>query len=218
VTLEILFQSNHLIIINKPAGLPVHPGRRSEVSVEDFFPLWRRGDDGPWLVHRLDADTAGCLVIARRKSTLIALQSAFAKGQADKTYWAIVKDIPRQDHGIINLPLLKHNTPRGWKIIVDPKGQPAFTAWRRLETAAGHALLELKPRTGRTHQIRVHCAAMDHPILGDSVYGESGPSLSLLARHIALPLDPPVTATASLPPHMREAMKRLGFAPHRKDA
>ncbi len=208
---QILFQSNHLMIIDKPAGLPVHQGPGAKVCVENFFPSWRRGHDGPWLAHRLDADTAGCLVIARRKSALISLQAAFAEGRVRKTYWAVVKGIPVEDHGVIDLPLRKVSVPGGWKIIADPKGQSARTTWRGVAFGANESWLELKPQTGRTHQLRAHCAAIGHPILGDRVYGAGEPPLFLLARSIILPNDPPITATASVPGHMLAALESLGF-------
>ena len=217
MTPKILFQSNHLLIIDKPAGLPVHPGPRAQTSVEDFFPLWRRGHDGPWLAHRLDADTAGCLVIARRKSTLVALQSAFAEGRVRKTYWAIIKGKPAQNRGAINLPLLKVSTAEGWRLMPDPKGQQACTVWRRMASDGSNSLLELKPQTGRTHQLRAHCAAIGHPILGDRIYGNAGPPLFLLARSITLPLDPPITAAAAVPNHIQDALRRLGFSPDQQD-
>lgn len=204
---EILFTSNHIIIINKPAGLPVHPGPRGGPSVEDFFPLWRRGHDGPWLAHRLDADTAGCLVIARRKSTLIKLQAAFADGSVSKIYWAVVRGEPAESEGIVDLPLEKHNAREGWRMAPDARGKSAQTIWRCLAAHAGQAWLELKPLTGRTHQIRAHCAAIGHPILGDSTYGGGSPPLMLMARQITLPLEPPITATAPVPAHLQAALQ-----------
>jgi tRNA pseudouridine32 synthase/23S rRNA pseudouridine746 synthase len=214
----ILFQSNHILVIDKPAGLPVHPGPQARASVEDFFPLWRRGHDGPWLAHRLDADTAGCLVIARRKSILIALQSAFAEGRVGKTYWAVVHGIPAKDQGEIDLPLSKTSTAEGWKVGADPRGRPARTLWRCLGAGGGRAWLELAPQTGRTHQLRAHCAAIGHPILGDPLYGGGSTPLFLLARRIILPLDPIVAATASVPGHMQDSLSRFGFTPDQQDA
>lgn len=209
---EILFQSNHLIIINKPAGLAVHSGPRTAASVEDFFPLWRRGDDGPWLAHRLDADTAGCLVIARRKSTLKLLQQAFAANRVRKTYWAIVHGIPPQGQDLIDLPLAKTSAPPGWRMMPDGSGQRARTCWRRLGQAGKQAWLELKPETGRTHQLRAHCAAIGHPILGDPVYAGEPPPMHLLSRAVTLPLEPLVTAVAPPPPHMLKALEASGYA------
>jgi tRNA pseudouridine32 synthase/23S rRNA pseudouridine746 synthase len=196
---DILFQSNHLLIINKPAGLACHPGSSgSELnvgpSVEDFFPLWRRGHDGPWLAHRLDADTAGCLMVARRKTALLAIQDGFRTGVVRKTYAAIVRGVPEATSGVIEAPLAKRRDANGWRMVVDPAGRAARTAWRVLAVAAGRALLELCPQTGRTHQLRVHCAAIGHPIIGDRVYGAGAHGaevggLSLLARRLDLVLD-----------------------------
>lgn len=205
----ILYQSNHLIIIDKPAGLPCHPGPRTTASVEDFFPHWRRGHDGPWLAHRLDADTAGCLAIARRKTTLIALQHAFATHTVQKTYWAIVHGIPPTAHGTIDRPIAKRTTSDGWTMVIDPSGQPAITDWRILAQSQDRALLELTPRTGRTHQLRLHCATLGHPILGDALYGRPGTGLCLLARSLTLPLNPPITATAAEPPHFLHAQRAI---------
>lgn len=202
MTPPVLFQSNHLIVIDKPAGLPCHAGPRGGVSVEDFFGGWRRGADGPWLVHRLDADTAGCLAIARRKTTLIALQRAFAERLVGKRYWAVVRGVPAKASGTIALELAKRNGRGGWRVVVDPAGEAAITDFRVLASSGDRALLELVPRTGRTHQLRVHCATMGHPIWGDALYGVPDAGLCLLARSLVLPLDPAVTATASIPPHM----------------
>lgn len=201
----ILHRSNHLVVIDKPAGLPCHAGPGGGASVEDWFPAWRRGAAGPWLVHRLDADTAGCLAIARRKTTLVLLQRAFAARRVAKRYWAIVDSVPLGAAGTIDLALARRNAPGGWRIAPDPRGEPAVTDWRVLAVGQGRALLELGPRTGRTHQLRVHCAAIGHPIVGDSLYGTPGEGLCLLARHLVLPLDPQLAVTAGVPPHMRAA-------------
>ena len=207
----ILYHANHLLIIDKPAGLACHAGPRGGASVEDFFPHWRRGHDGPWLAHRLDADTAGCLAIARRKTTLVALQTAFAAHTVRKTYWAVVQGVPREPHGTISAPLRKQTTPSGWRMVVDPKGQPAITDWRVLAASNGRAVLELSPRTGRTHQLRVHCADMGYPIVGDPLYGKAGKGLCLLARRLVLPLDPMVSAVAAVPDTLRAALSGVDF-------
>ena len=207
----ILYQANHLLIIDKPAGLACHAGPRGGASVEDFFPHWRRGHDGPWLAHRLDADTAGCLAIARRKTTLVALQTAFAAHTVRKTYWAVVQGVPREPHGTISAPLRKQTTPSGWRMVVDPKGQPAISDWRVLAASNGRAVLELSPRTGRTHQLRVHCADMGYPIVGDPLYGKAGKGLCLLARRLVLPLDPMVSAVAAVPDTLRAALSGVDF-------
>ena len=213
---EILFQDNRFIVINKPAGLPVHASRGGGLrgtggNVEDFFPYFARGKSGPWLAHRLDRDTAGCLVIALKKSALIAAQTLFANGGVEKTYWAIVAGTPSRSAGEIDLPLAKVTSGRDWKMAAAAGAQPAFTRWRLRGAGSGFSWLELHPKTGRTHQIRAHCAAIGHPIIGDPVYGSGGGPLCLLARAILLPLDPPVGAISPVPPHMENGLKSCGW-------
>ena len=211
--IPILFQSPHFVVLNKPAGLAVHPGPSGGPSVEDAFPTLSRRKDGPWLAHRLDADTAGCLVVALRKQPLLAAQAAFLAGTVRKTYWAIVHGVPDAPCGEVANKLQKRNLPSGWRMEASPDGAPARTTWRRMGPAGGLAWLELHPFSGRTHQIRVHCAEMGHPILGDPIYGRGDGSLQLLARAIALPLDPPIDATAPPPPHMHDALLACGWKP-----
>jgi RluA family pseudouridine synthase len=208
-----LFRDTRFVVLDKPAGLPVHPGPRGRPSVEGWFPLLSRRKDGPWLAHRLDADTAGCLVVALRRSALREAQAAFAGGRAEKTYWAVVRGAPAQDAGTIDAPLLRRTAPAGWRMVADPAGQPAVTDWRLRGRGDGIAWLELRPRTGRTHQVRVHCALLGCPVLGDPVYGGGAGPLHLLARAIALPLEPPLRASAEPPPHMRDALRRCGWQP-----
>ena len=211
--LPILHQDDRFVVLNKPAGLPVHPGPRGGASVEDWFPLLSRRRTGPWLAHRLDADTSGCLVIALRRSALLAAQQLFATGRAEKTYWAVVQGSPATPTGRLDLPLLKRNSPAGWRMIPDPAAPPAVTEWRVCGQAGGRSWLELHPRTGRTHQVRAHCAALGCPILGDPVYGANGSGpLQLLARAIGLPLEPPLCAIAPAPPHMAPLLRQCGAA------
>ena len=207
-----LFRDTRYVVLNKPAGLPVHAGPRGAPSVEDVFPLLSRRRNGPWLAHRLDTDTAGCLVIALTKTALIAAQAAFAGGRAAKTYWAITQGVPTLAHGTLTAALRKQTGEDGWRMVIDPAGAPAISDWRCLAARDGLALLEMRPRTGRTHQVRVHCAALGCPILGDPLYGAAGdgaPQMQLLARAIALPLLPPLAATAPVPPHMAAYMARF---------
>jgi tRNA pseudouridine32 synthase/23S rRNA pseudouridine746 synthase len=209
---SILFQDQRFVVLDKPAGLAVHAGPSGGRSVEDWFPLLSRRKDGPWLAHRLDADTAGCLVIALRRAALFAAQAAFAAGSVRKTYWAVVQGDTAGDRGMIAAKLRRTTSPSGWRMIVDEKsGQSATTDWQVLGRTKGMTWLELRPRTGRTHQIRVHCATLGTPILGDERYGTTGGGLHLLARAIHLPLDPPVDATAEPPAHMLAALEQCGF-------
>lgn len=210
--IPILFQDARFVVLGKPAGLPVHPGPRGGASVEDWFPRLSRRRDGPWLAHRLDADTAGCLVVALRRAALHAAQAEFAAGRAHKIYWAVVRGAPAEAAGRIEAPLARVSGPGGWRMRIDPAGQAAVTEWRLRGRGDGLAWLELRPRTGRTHQIRVHCAALGCPLLGDPVYGGDGSArLHLLARAIRLDLDPPLAATAPVPAHMRAALAACGW-------
>ena len=211
MNIPILFQDARFVVLNKPAGLPVHPGRAGGPSVEDCFPQLSRRADGPWLAHRLDTDTAGCLVVALRKAALLAAQAEFAGGRAEKTYWAVVQGGPATDAGTIDAPLAKHTQGRQWRMAVDPVGQPAMTDWRVRGRGDGIAWLELRPHTGRTHQIRAHCAHLGCAILGDPVYGDGRGRLHLLARSIRLGGAAALAATAPPPDHMQAALRRCGW-------
>ncbi len=204
----ILFRDERCVVLDKPAGLPAHPGPHGGPSVEDWFPLLSRRRQGPWLVHRLDADTAGCLLVALRRSALLAAQAEFAAGRARKTYWAVVHGAPSSVQGTIDAPLARRSTRRGWYMVRDPAGKAAVTDWRVLGEAGGLSWLELSPRTGRTHQVRAHCAMIGCPVLGDAIYGGGAGPLHLLARRLEVDLAPPVVATAPVPAHMREALAR----------
>jgi tRNA pseudouridine32 synthase/23S rRNA pseudouridine746 synthase len=198
-----LFRDARFVVLNKPAGLPVHAGPRGGASVEDFFPTLSRRRNGPWLAHRLDTDTAGCLVVALTKSALLAAQQAFAAGRAEKIYWAVVQGGPAEASGTIAAPLRKVSGPDGWRMVVDARGQEAVSDWRVLARGPATSLLEVRPRTGRTHQVRVHCAALGCAVMGDAVYGAGGSGgLQLLARSIRLDLAPALSAVAPVPPHM----------------
>src|ERR1700743_3670479 len=113
--LPVLFCDNRVVVLDKPPGLPVPPGPGGGSSVEDWFPLLSRRRDGPWLAHRLDADTAGCLVVALRRAALIAAQAEFAAGRARKIYWAVVCGDPPGAGGTIDAPLAKRSTRSGWR-------------------------------------------------------------------------------------------------------
>jgi len=206
---SVLFQDRRFVVLDKPAGLAVHAGPGGGPSVEDWFPMLSRRKDGPWLAHRLDADTSGCLVVALRHAPLLAAQALFAAGAVRKVYWAVVSGDVAGDQGTVDAPLRRVSDVTGWRIIVDPAGQDAATDWRVLGRGGGISLLEVRPRTGRTHQVRVHCAALGCPILGDGVYGagEAG-GLMLLAQSITLRVDPVLRAVAPVPARMRERLSK----------
>ncbi|GBQ88276.1 ribosomal RNA large subunit 23S rRNA pseudouridine synthase A [Gluconacetobacter johannae DSM 13595] len=208
----ILFRDSRFVVIDKPAGLAVHPGPGGGPSVEDAFPLLSRRRDGPWLAHRLDRDTSGCLLIALRKQALLAAQQCFATGAAAKTYWAVVHGHPAATQGTVDLALARRTDPGGWRMVAAADGQPARTGWRVLASDGQESWLELRLLTGRTHQARVHCASLGCPILGDPVYGRpDGHRLHLMSRRLALPLSPPVIAEAPPPAHIRATLARHGW-------
>ncbi|MFL5135025.1 MAG: RluA family pseudouridine synthase, partial [Microvirga sp.] len=206
------------LVIDKPAGLPVHPGPKGGETLFHHLDALRFGlPRRPEAAHRLDKDTSGCLVLGRHPKALARLNELFRKNEVDKVYWAVVEGGPEVDDGEIDLALAPKSPDRGWWMKVDPKGQPSLTQWRVLGRSQGLALLQLRPVTGRTHQLRVHCAAMNFPILGDPIYGTAprfnGPGLHLHARSVTVPLypkKPPITAEAPVPEHMRERIAACG--------
>lgn len=204
--LSILFQSDAALVVDKPAGLPV--SSRSGPSLEAMLRALQLGRRHiPQPVHRLDQDTAGCLVLGRTKPALAELGGHFAAGRARKIYWAILTG-HLAGAGTVAAPLLKTSTARdGWRMVVDPAGLPAHTAWRTLGHGGGLTWVEFRPRTGRTHQLRVHAAHLGHPIAGDARYGGGEGMMQLLARHISLP---GIEATAPVPLHMSEGIGACG--------
>ncbi|HVI89980.1 MAG TPA: RNA pseudouridine synthase [Dongiaceae bacterium] len=221
---RLLYRDGLVLIIDKPAGLPVHAGPGGGDNVEQYLDALRFGLPRlPALAHRLDRDTSGCLVLGRHHKALRKLGLLFSAGKVDKTYWAIVEGHPPAEIGTIDLPLLKQTLQKGWRIIVAPEGQRSVTDYRVLGKTETMSWLELKPHTGRTHQIRVHCAEIGCPLVGDPAYGPNtaryraeGVPLHLLARSIALPLYPkraPIGATAMPPTHMLAALKQCGYRP-----
>jgi tRNA pseudouridine32 synthase/23S rRNA pseudouridine746 synthase len=208
---EIIFRDQRFVVLNKPAGLAVHPGPSGGPSVEDWFPLLSRRPDGPWLAHRLDADTAGCLLIALRKQPLLAAQALFAAGAVEKVYWAVVNGEIRESAGIVDAPLRRLSEPTGWRMTTGSGGLVAVSAWRVLGRGAGCTWLEVRPRTGRTHQVRLHCRALGTPVIGDERYGGGPGGLHLLARALRVPLDPPVDVVAPPPAHMLVSLRSCGY-------
>ena len=220
---RVLYRDGLVLVIDKPAGIPVHAGPGGGPNLEHWFPLLRFGlPQPPALAHRLDRDTSGCLVLGRHPKALRRLGRLFAEGQVEKLYWAVVAGVPREAEGRIEAALLKQKRGTvGWRMVVDRDGQHAVTDYRVLGAAEGRTWLELRPRTGRTHQIRVHCASMGVPVVGDPVYGGAAQGgttdhpLQLHARAISLPLYPaksPIAVTAPVPPHMHSLLRTFGYA------
>jgi tRNA pseudouridine32 synthase / 23S rRNA pseudouridine746 synthase len=217
---RLLYRDGLMLVVDKPAGMAVHRGPKGGESLEDYFGALTFGlPRPPSLAHRLDRDTSGCLVLCRHRKALAELGRLFKNGRIAKTYWAVVERGPHEDEGRIDLPLGRLDVTRGWWMKHDPAGQPAQSSWRVLGRHDGLCWLALEPVTGRTHQLRVHCAAMDWPIVGDAIYGTAprtgGLPLHLHAREIVVPLykkRDPVRITAPVPQHMAERLTALGWS------
>jgi tRNA pseudouridine32 synthase / 23S rRNA pseudouridine746 synthase len=222
---RLLYRDGLMLVIDKPPGIAVHRGPNGGDSLEDYFGALRFGlPRAPALAHRLDRDTSGCLVLGRHRKALAHLGKLFKSGAIGKTYWAVVESGPDTDESQIDLPLGRLDVARGWWMKHDPMGQPAVTKWRVMGRSCspppGEKLtwLALEPLTGRTHQLRVHCAAMGWPIVGDAIYGTAsrngGTVLHLHARDIVIPLyknRAPIRIVAPVPAHMRAALAQCGW-------
>jgi tRNA pseudouridine32 synthase/23S rRNA pseudouridine746 synthase len=222
---RLLYRDGLMLVIDKPAGLPVHAGPGGGDNLERHLNWLRFGlPRPPALAHRLDRDTSGCLVLGRHPKALRKLGKLFQDGRVDKTYWAVTRHAPAGKEGRVDAPLKKLSTRSGgWHMAIAEDGQHAVTDWRVLGTSPeGLCWIECHPRTGRTHQIRVHLASLGAPLLGDAQYGDAALekplTLHLQSHTITLPLYPsrePVTVTAEPPPHMQAALTACGWV---KDA
>jgi len=218
---RLLYRDGLILVVDKPAGIAVHRGPKGGESLEDHFGALRFGlPRPPALAHRLDRDTSGCLVLGRHRKALAQLGKLFKSGAVGKSYWAVVQGGSDGEEGQIELPLGRLDVARGWWMKHDPAGQPAVTKWKVDPPGEGKALtwLALEPLTGRTHQLRVHCAAMGWPILGDAIYGtasrKGGPILHLHAREVVVPLyknRAPIRVVAPIPAHMHAALTQCGW-------
>ena len=169
---RLLYRDGLMLVVDKPAGLPVHRGPKGGDAFEDYFDALRFGlPRPPALAHRLDRDTTGCLVLGRHRKALALLGKLFKQGKVGKCYWAVVENGPQTDEGRIDIPLARRDEARGWWMKPDPHGLPSASTWKVMGRGGGFSWLALEPLTGRTHQLRVHCAEMGWPIVGDNIYG-----------------------------------------------
>lgn len=210
---RVLFIDGEAIVIDKPAGLAVHPGPRTRESLEDRLPELRFGfARAPMPVHRLDRDTSGCLLLSRNPKAHIRFSHAFERGEAEKVYVAVLTGVPAEREGRIELALAKVSSrERGWRMVADPSGAPAATRWRAIAEKDGKTLVLFEPETGRTHQIRVHAAeGLGLPVAGDPVYGHGEGPMLLHALSLKVPRaeKPAIEARAPLP----ETFAAAGFA------
>ena len=222
---RVLYRDDEIIVINKPEGLAVQGGTGTNRHLDGLLDALRfDAKERPRLVHRLDKDTSGVLVLARHARAAARIGEMFRSKSTRKVYWAITVGVPKPRAGKIDQPLAKQAGPAGERVAADDEeGDRALTYYRTVARAGDRfAWLALEPVTGRTHQLRVHCLTLGTPILGDGKYGgaaahpESLPEakkLHLHARAIALPLrgSKMLTVTAPLPPHMRTTWDFFGF-------
>lgn len=169
----VLYEDKYLLVLNKPAGIAVHGGSGLSYGVIEALRVLRPEEKQLELVHRLDRETSGCLLVAKRRSALRILHELLRSNQVDKCYLALLAGQWQRKRANVDAPLLKNTLQGGERVVrVDPEGKPALTRFRLLERLPDATLVEAKPVTGRTHQIRVHALHLGHPILGDSKYGD----------------------------------------------
>jgi 23S rRNA pseudouridine955/2504/2580 synthase len=223
---RVLFRDDWVIVIDKPFGLAVQGGSGTKIHLDGMLDALAFDGERPRLVHRLDRDTSGVLVLARTAPAARRLADSFRGKTARKYYWSVTVGVPEQAQGRIDAALVKQGGPRGERVTLDDEdGKTAVSLYAVVDHAADRAAwVALWPLTGRTHQLRVHMAAIGAPILGDRKYGgpdaeisgdEIGQGLHLHARRLILPHPSgkgKIDVTAPLPPHMRETWRYFGFS------
>ncbi|QZH73849.1 MAG: RluA family pseudouridine synthase [Erythrobacter sp.] len=227
----LITRTNSALVLNKPPGLATQGGTKTNKHVDGLLDAYANDDEArPRLVHRLDRDTSGVLLVARSASSAAFFAKRFASRGAQKIYWALVVGVPDVHEGTIDAPLAKQPGSGGEKMHVDTEnGQTARTVYRVVERAGNAAAwVEMQPFTGRTHQLRVHMAAIGHPIVGDGKYGGQDAFLTgsvsrkmhLHARRLIIeaPKGETIDVTAPLPDHFAASMAQLGFDEGLSDA
>lgn len=226
---SVLHRDSNVIVLNKPPGLASHGGPKTYFHVDAYLPDLKFGiQPEPTLAHRLDRDTAGCLLLCRHPKSSKKITRLFTEKRIGKTYWAVVRGAVADDHGFIDAPIGKTNDESGWRMLVHEDGQPSKTEYQVLgrgkdEDGSDITWLALTPHTGRTHQLRVHLDHIGHPVLGDPFYGRGDepplfgqpPTLMLLSRQIIVPFHAdrdPVVVDAPPPELMRPGLSACGYA------
>ena len=206
MTIDILLEDGEALVIDKPGGLPIERPRKGGVSLEDHLEALKLGfQRAPVAVHRLDTDTSGCLLLARNPKALKRFARAFEERLVEKRYLGILAGELAEEAGTIELSLSKiSSAEKGWRMIPAKKGKPSVTHWRVLARQGGRTLVEFRPETGRTHQIRVHAASgLGVPLLGDPVYGagKGAPRTMLHAAGLVVRREakPAIEAAAPMP-------------------
>lgn len=228
----VIYEDDEVIALNKPAGLAVQGGTKTTRHVDRLLSAWGEGMERPRLVHRLDRDTSGVLLLGKSPGAAAKLSGAFARRRAKKTYWAVVIGNPKPEEGIIDLHLVKKGVgDREMVVPADPKefgAEVAETEYVTISRAAHRAAwMALRPHTGRTHQLRAHMRAIGHPILGDPKYHDDdsrdlgeGLGLQLHARRVELdhPSGGTLIVEAPISKELRAGFERFGFDEHEADA
>jgi 23S rRNA pseudouridine955/2504/2580 synthase len=227
----VIYEDEEVLALNKPSGLAVQGGTKTSKHVDRLLSAWGEGLERPRLVHRLDRDTSGVLVLGKTPAAAARLAGAFAKRRAQKIYWAIVAGFPKPGEGVLELPLAKRGVgDREMMVPTDMQDERAEAAETEFTTIARAgpraAWMALWPHTGRTHQLRAHMLAMGHPILGDPKYNDEasralseGLKLQLHARRLVLPHPSRGTLMLEAPisPELKAGFERFGFDEHEAD-
>jgi 23S rRNA pseudouridine955/2504/2580 synthase len=224
----VIYEDEEVLALNKPSGLAVQGGTKTSKHVDRLLAAWGEGLERPRLVHRLDRDTSGVLVLGKTPGAAAKLAGAFARRRTQKIYWALVAGLPKPGEGVLELPLVKRGVGDREMVVPadpkDPQAESAETEFVTLSNAGREvAWMALWPHTGRTHQLRAHMLAMGHPILGDPKYRteasaalSEGLRLQLHARRLILPHPSrgSLILEAPISPELRAGFERFGFDEH----